>query len=338
MNWPKRIAVIFFALIITSAAIAVSKHRMALVAAERSYQEYQVTSFNDFGSTQTLSVLPLINWHASSGDYKSEQGVSYLIKTDTQTVLFDVGHNQEKTHPSPLEHNMKVAGVQLQDIDTIFISHNHFDHVGGKKWMRENTFSLGNEQIDLTGKKVFTPTPMTYPGINPQYTPEPTIIGNGLATTGTIARKLSIGPIDEQVLAINVKGKGIVLVVGCGHQTTAKTIERAQRLFKQPIYGVIGDLHYPVPDGRINIAGINAQKVFASGDGIFKPLTQEQINIDIELLKSLNLNIMALGGHDSSDKVIEQFSQVFADNYRYVKAGQWISVAQTNNQQNVISN
>ena len=218
MNWKKRIAVVLVAFILGGPAILLSTHQMGLVETEKAYQEATIERLLDIGETQTLKVLPLINWHTLNDKFQGEQGVSYLIQTDEQTILFDVGHNEKRTTPSPLQHNMKQAGVKLTDIDSIFISHNHFDHVGGKPFMREATFSLGLEQTSLDKKKAYTPIPMTYPGITTTFTPNPTIIGKGVATSGTIPRQLIIGRIDEQFLAINVANKGIVLIVGCGQQ------------------------------------------------------------------------------------------------------------------------
>lgn len=64
----------------------------------------------------------------------------------------------------------------------------------------------------------------------------------GVGTTGTIARKLFGGWIDEQALAVHVAGKGIVLIVGCGHQTILRLLERAEAMFGAPPSGVIGAL------------------------------------------------------------------------------------------------
>ena len=194
---------------------------------------------------------------------------SYLIRTDTQTILFDVGHNQNQTSPSVLQHNMQELGIALDDIDTIFLSHNHLDHVGGLQWSRMQSFSLGNRQIDLGDVQVYSPTPMTYPGLVLRHTPEPQILARGIATTGTIAQRLFIGAIEEQALAINVEGKGVVLIVGCGHQTIPKILQRAKAVFSEPVYGLIGDLHYPVPQGRFTLLGIDVQRTLASGEGEF---------------------------------------------------------------------
>lgn len=58
-----------------------------------------------------------------------------------------------------------------------------------------------------------------------------------------------MGFTEEQSIAINVKNKGIVLIVGCGHHTIPKLIQKAEVLFNEPIYGIIGGLHYPVRGG-----------------------------------------------------------------------------------------
>ena len=50
-----------------------------------------------------------------------------------------------------------------------------------------------------------------------------------------------MGPVDEQALAIRVEGKGIVLIVGCGHQGLANLLTRSAQLFDEPIYGMSVD-------------------------------------------------------------------------------------------------
>jgi 7,8-dihydropterin-6-yl-methyl-4-(beta-D-ribofuranosyl)aminobenzene 5'-phosphate synthase len=172
----------------------------------------------NLGTTKTLEILPLVDWHADGNDLKHEAGVSYQIKTDESLILFDVGMNGKKEDPSPLLHNMKKLGVELDKVNVIVISHNHVDHVGGFKWSKEKSFSLTTNQVDLGAKRVYTPVPMTYPGLKPVYADNPAIIAKGVATTGTIPRYLFFsGWTPEQALAINVEGKGIVLIVGCGH-------------------------------------------------------------------------------------------------------------------------
>jgi metal-dependent hydrolase (beta-lactamase superfamily II) len=295
--------------------------------AEEAWQAYEAPKVGDFGSTQSLSILPLVDRHTSQPGLQTEAGVSYLIRTDHGTLLFDVGENLHSTNPSPLLHNMQALGIGMEDFDTIVISHNHLDHVGGMKWARKRTFSLGNEQLDLTGKRAFTPVPMTYPGLAPVHAEDPTVIAEGVATTGTIPRQLFIGWVDEQALVVNVKGRGLVLIVGCGHQTVPKLIQRTQAVFSEPIYGLVGGLHYPLPKGRAVVLGLPIQKLVGSGDGPLKPLTEEEVSANIEMLSRLDLGVVGLSGHDSSDEVIEQFRTAFGSAYHDVRVGEPIVVA-----------
>ena len=267
------LGIVLLLLVGIAGALAFAQIRLGrgIQVAERAWREHEPPALRDFGSTHSLSILPLVDWHAKGPGLQTEAGVSYLIQTDWSTILFDVGFNRRSRDPSPLLHNMQALGIGLNDFDTIVISHNHADHVGGMKWPRHRTFSLGNEQLDLSGKRAFTPVPMTYPGLTPVHAKDPTVIAEGVATTGTIPRQLLIGWVEEQALVVNVAGKGLVLIVGCGHQTVPKLVSRTQAVFSEPIHGLVGGLHYPVPKGRAVVLGLPLQKLIASGDGPLRP-------------------------------------------------------------------
>ncbi|MBM9578499.1 MBL fold metallo-hydrolase [Leptospira sp. 201903070] len=294
---------------------------------EAFWKERRASKIRDFGSVKTLSILPLVNWHKNKDGFRTEMGVSYLIVTDGKKILFDVAHNAKGESPSPLIHNMKELGISIKEIDTIFLSHLHFDHVGGKKWEKNKTFSLDKEQIDLSGKEVFAPVEIRYPKIKPRTISETTVLFPGIASLGPIPRQLFMGRIDEQALAIHVQGKGIVLISGCGHQTLPKLIEELETVFEEKIYGIVGDLHYPVPEGRLQFLGLNLQKIFASGSDPFHTIEEKDVEEDIRLLKNKNIALIGVGGHDSSDDVIFKFENEFKKAYRKVRVGDWIHVA-----------
>ncbi len=313
-------AALFVIVLLVGSGIILLRHANAVAEVEMEWQATTVTPVVDFGTTKTLEIIPLVNWHAQSNDFKTEAGVSYLVRTDRHTILFDVGWNELREDPSPLQHNMRQLGVSLDDVDTIFLSHAHRDHVGGD-WVKANTFSLGNTQIDLRGKRIFAPVAMTYPGVEVTIVGQASALLAGVASTGPIARKLVMGPVAEQALVINVEGKGLVAIVGCGHQTVPKLLQRFTDSFAAPLYGVVGDVHYPVPNGRLFAAGLDLQKRFASGQSFFSPITDEDIDADVALLEQQRIGLLALGSHDTSDEALQTVGRRFGPAFRRVSIG-----------------
>lgn len=326
---PRALLITSFAallLLLTAVAVYALVHIRAVEKVEREWQKNRVERLPNFGATQGLRITPLVNWHALDPDLKTEAGVSYLIQTDQHQLLFDVGFNQKDAQLSPLQHNMDALGIELDAIDTLFISHNHLDHAGGQSWVDQGSFSLGQQQLALGETRIFALPPLQYPGSRVQHVTKPMIIGDGLASIGPISRQLFMGAIDEQALAINVAGKGIVLVVGCGHQTLAKILQRYDQLFDQPLYGIVGDLHYPLPDGRLSLFGINLQRYLASGSGPWNPIVETDVRADIARLDQRGLGVIGLGGHDTSDVVIGWFKNVFGQRYHPVRVGDTIVI------------
>jgi len=145
--------------------------------AERHNRKAKTRKLKGLGSTKNLTVLPLIDWRTNQEGLMVETGVSYLVRTDGNTILFDTGLNSREEDPSPLLRNMEKLGVTLNEIDTIFITHNHEDHVGGVKWAENKTFSVTGRQDPLSGVKVYVPTMMTYPDLEPCMPVTPWLLG-----------------------------------------------------------------------------------------------------------------------------------------------------------------
>lgn len=55
----------------------------------------------------------------------------YLLRSTRHTVLIDAGAGGIKQWGGLLLHNLALAGVSPEDIDTILLTHAHPDHVGG---------------------------------------------------------------------------------------------------------------------------------------------------------------------------------------------------------------
>ena len=60
-----------------------------------------------------------------------EWGFSALVEADGHTVLFDTGER-----PETVLRNAEELGVDLSSVDTVILSHNHFDHTGGLVTLR----------------------------------------------------------------------------------------------------------------------------------------------------------------------------------------------------------
>src|SRR6516165_1643673 len=57
-------------------------------------------------------------------------GYAALIEYGGKRILFDTGNNSQI-----FEHNVKAAGVALQKLDFVVMSHRHGDHMGGLAYL-----------------------------------------------------------------------------------------------------------------------------------------------------------------------------------------------------------
>lgn len=316
------------ALIFTKKVLQLKKGKQR---ADAQVSAIKINKLSSPGTVKELSILPLIDYYTDNPNLKTEPGVSYLIFADDTKILLDVGFNKKKEHPSPLLHNMKVLGISESDIDMIFISHPHLDHVGGMREQKEKTFSLSQGHVSLQNLPVYSPVGILASSWNPgpetQIIEDPAVLKKGIVSIGVIPRYLFLmGNTPENSLAINVAGKGIVLIIGCGHQTIERIIQRTQALFDEPIYAIIGGLHYPVNGGRIMIGPINIQRIVGSDRPPWISIRESDVKKAIAAIKKVSPKIIALSPHDSSDWSIDQFKQAFGDTYVDVKVGEKIVI------------
>lgn len=152
---------------------------------------------------------------------RPDWGFSCLIQDKGCTVLFDTGANGDI-----LLGNMKELAIDPGSVDDVFISHPHFDHIGGL-----SAFLNVNKQV-----RVFCPESLR--GVRGakeviSVSNTPVMIHEHIFSTGEIERI-------EQSMAVQTP-KGVVLIVGCSHPNMADILEAASGFGR--VYAIIGGMH-----------------------------------------------------------------------------------------------
>jgi 7,8-dihydropterin-6-yl-methyl-4-(beta-D-ribofuranosyl)aminobenzene 5'-phosphate synthase len=83
-----------------------------------------------------------------------EWGYAALIEADGHRVLFDTG-----MRPETVLRNAEELGIDLSTVDTVILTHNHFDHTGGlvtlrRELSRQNPEAMREAHV---GKGIFLP-------------------------------------------------------------------------------------------------------------------------------------------------------------------------------------
>lgn len=110
-----KITAILLVVILLGLAALEYRQRQGIHRAIALFNDFEVEPVRDLGSTDSLSILPLIEYHGSDPALKTEVGVSYLIETDDHRILYDVGHNADNESPFPVpEGRIKLGPIDVQ--------------------------------------------------------------------------------------------------------------------------------------------------------------------------------------------------------------------------------
>lgn len=150
-------------------------------------------------------------------DLQADWGFSCLVETNTSKILFDTGSNG-----SILLANMKKLEIDPLSIEEIFISHLHWDHIGGLKDIL---------RLNPNIKRIYLPSPLSLE--NEVVLKEPTKIHENIFSTGELEGI-------EQSMGV-ITNKGVVLIVGCSHPYMGNILDAARRFGE--IYAIIGGMH-----------------------------------------------------------------------------------------------
>lgn len=83
-----------------------------------------------------------------------EWGFAALIEAGDAKILFDTG-----MRPETVLGNARELGVDLSTVDTVILSHNHFDHTGGLVTLRRELRAENESAVQIThvGEGIFLP-------------------------------------------------------------------------------------------------------------------------------------------------------------------------------------
>jgi 7,8-dihydropterin-6-yl-methyl-4-(beta-D-ribofuranosyl)aminobenzene 5'-phosphate synthase len=83
-----------------------------------------------------------------------EWGFAALVEADGHTVLFDTG-----ARPDTVLRNAEELGIDLSTVETVILSHNHFDHTGGLVTLRRELKARNPSALQTThvGEGIFLP-------------------------------------------------------------------------------------------------------------------------------------------------------------------------------------
>jgi len=161
----------------------------------------------------------------------TEWGFSCVIQTEQDTLLFDTGSKGKV-----LLDNMAKLNIDPHSIQSVVISHNHWDHQGGL-----NDFLAVNSKVT-----VFIPNAspadleqdIHSKGAKAVRVDSFKQINESMFSAGELK-----GTIPEQSLVVR-SPKGLILITGCAHPGIVRIIEHVKPLFPyEPIYLAMGGFH-----------------------------------------------------------------------------------------------
>lgn len=212
----------------------------------------------------------------------AEHGYSCLLKVqagaEEHMVLFDAGAST-----TCFFHNVKLLGIDLTRVESFVLSHGHFDHYGallqilqaaGRKIslvippdaFLERRINIPNFGVPIS-MGVLGEADLRQTGVTiHKFAKESTLAEGMVMVTGEVERVTNfekgfpwveakigdnwvVDPFrDDQALAVNLKGKGLVVLSGCSHAGIINTVKHARKATGvERVYAVMGGFHLTGP-------------------------------------------------------------------------------------------
>lgn len=215
-----------------------------------------------------MKVISLLENHTCRDDCGCTHGLSLYIETEEHRILFDVG-------PDGLfAQNAAALGLELKTVDTVVISHGHYDHAGGLEafcqvnrgatiFMRKDAFgpyyAQNGELYSFIGpdNQVLEKFSIRFTDYEGALDEEITLFSDPEthdclpAASALLLEKTEDGyrqdPFrHEQSLLLTVEGKRC-LFAGCAHRGIVNILRKAERLAGGPVDYVFSGFHLTNP-------------------------------------------------------------------------------------------
>ena len=234
-----------FILLLPTMAVAATPNRVTIL-------------YDSFGKSPTLTM----DW-----------GFAALVEYGGKRILFDTGNNAQI-----FEHNVKAAGVDLQKLDFVVMSHRHGDHMGGLAYLlkvnptvkiyapKERSGVYGDDQPSSTWyrKDPSLPAEQRYyrgappeiihmgeawPNAHFQLIDTNIEIVPGMYLIALVSDQPGTLELRELSLAIRTPD-GLVLVVGCSHPGVEHIVQEARAIDPHVnlLFGGLHQIQAPDPE------------------------------------------------------------------------------------------
>ena len=268
-----------------------------------------------------IKITTIVENQSKHGNLLSEHGLSLLIECDNKCILFDTGASDL------IVKNAMSLAVNPADIDYIILSHGHYDHTGGLKYMENKKVYVHPDIFIPKYKKINSQYKyIGLPHAREYYEKENNIefveVQQSTKLTENVElhvdfKKQVVGDFylrtnnnyihnvftDELALSINTNN-GLVIVTGCAHSGIINIIEKViEDNGTRTIYALLGGFHLvnlSQKEVKIIAEKINHYHIkkigisHCTGDKLAKYLNESHVfnyNVGDCFIGSSNLNI-----------------------------------------------
>ena len=276
-----------------------------------------------------MRIVNLIENSPGARGCRFEHGLSFYIETENHRLLMDTGASDG------FGYNAELLGIDLRNVDTLILSHGHYDHGGGipafvqrnptAQIYMQRTAGLAYYAMEPEGPKYIgiRPEILSYPGvhlldgdleIDGELTILAGITGRRRWSRSNLRLLRRAGEAyvqdsfdHEQVLVITRKGRRY-LFSGCAHNGILNILDRFREKYGR--------------DPDVVISGFHFMK-----DGDYTPEELEDIT---ETAKELSrMNTVFYTGHCTGQRAFERMKPILGDRLLALHSGMEIPEIKT---------